>query len=233
MLMLKSLLDLFFPPSCPICEEGGNEGICPSCMAGMRLIHSPLCPFCGIPFSSSVSSDHLCGDCMKHKRRFSLARSAGTYEGTLLDAIHLLKYRGKTALAHPLASLLTDTIDGQEYDIITPVPLHRKRLQERGFNQSLLLARSVAKKHKIPIDYLSLRRVRATTPQINLSGNERKANVRGAFEVRKGVPFSKKRVLLIDDVYTTGATVSECSKALKKAGANEVGVLTLARVVNL
>ncbi|MCP3676228.1 MAG: ComF family protein, partial [Deltaproteobacteria bacterium] len=187
----------------------------------------------GIPFSSSVSSDHLCGDCMKHKRRFSLARSAGTYEGTLLDAIHLLKYRGKTALAHPLASLLTDTIDGQEYDIITPVPLHRKRLQERGFNQSLLLARGVAKRYRIPIDYPNLRRVRATAPQINLSGNERKANVRGAFEVRKGAPFSKKRVLLIDDVYTTGATVSECSKALKKAGANEVGVLTLARVVNL
>ncbi len=231
--MFKSLLDLFFLPSCPICEEGGNDGICHVCMAGMRFIQSPLCPFCGIPFSSSVSSDHLCGDCMKKKRAFSLARSAGAYEGKLLDAIHLLKYRGKTALARPLASFLTNAIDCGSYDIVIPVPLHRKRLQVRGFNQSLLLARIVAKKHRIPIDYLNLRRVRATAPQINLSGNERKANVRGAFEVRKGAPFSKKMVLLIDDVYTTGATVSECSKALKRAGAREVGVLTLARVVNL
>ncbi|MFQ5329777.1 MAG: double zinc ribbon domain-containing protein [Thermodesulfobacteriota bacterium] len=142
--MLKSLLNLFFPPSCPVCEEGGSDGICRLCMAGMRLIHSPLCPLCGIPFSSSVSSDHLCGNCTKKKRHFSLARSVGTYEGTLLDAIHLLKYRGKSALARPLASLLADIIDGESYDIITPVPLHRKRLQERGFNQSLLLARGVA-----------------------------------------------------------------------------------------
>ncbi|MFQ5586871.1 MAG: double zinc ribbon domain-containing protein [Thermodesulfobacteriota bacterium] len=231
--ILKSLLDLFFPPSCPICEEGRNDGICPSCMAGVRLIRSPLCSLCGLPFSSPVSLDHLCGDCMKHRKAFSVARSAGTYEGKLLEAIHLLKYKGKTAIARPLGALLAHVIDGRSYDIITPVPLHRKRLRERGFNQSLLLARGVAKRLKVPVDYLNLKRIRATTPQINLSGNERRVNVRKAFEVGNGVVFSGKRVLLIDDVYTTGATVSECSKALEKAGAREIGVLTLARVVNL
>jgi len=170
---------------------------------------------------------------MKTERSFSTARSAGLYEGTLLEAIHLLKYRGRTSLVRPLASILAGTIDCTGYDIITPVPLHRRRLQERGFNQSLLLARCLAKESHLSLDYVNLRRIRATAPQTGLRGRERTSNVKRAFSVKNSVPFAGKRVLLVDDVYTTGATVTECSQALKAAGAREVGVLTLARVADM
>lgn len=117
--------------------------------------------------------------------------------------------------------------DLQGFDVIIPVPLHIKRLRERGFNQSLLLARAVGRKNNIPVNPFGLKRIRWTEPQVNLSGKERKINVKGAFEFHGDV--KGKTVLLIDDVYTTGATVAECSKVLKKGGAKGVCVLTLAR----
>ena len=113
------------------------------------------------------------------------------------------------------------------------VPLHRTRLKERGFNQSLLLAKGIAKIYNLPMDYLNLKRIRATTPQVKLKGKDRIKNVSGAFAVQNGNAFKDKQVLLIDDVYTTGATITECSKTLKKAGAKDIKCLTLARVVNL
>ena len=231
--MLNALVSLFFPPSCPVCGEAGEDGICRSCMKGVRPIQPPLCTLCGAPFVSAVLPEHLCGECMKRERSFSIARSAGLYEGTLLEAIHLLKYRGRVPLARPLASILAVTVDCADYDIITPVPLHRRRLQERGFNQSLLLARYLAKESRLSLDYVNLRRTRATAPQTGLQGRERKSNVKRAFSVKKSMAFAGKRVLLVDDVYTTGATVTECSRVLKAAGAREVGVLTLARVADM
>jgi len=231
--MLNAIVSLFFPPSCPVCGKEGGSGICPTCMKGIRPIQPPLCTLCGAPFVSAALAEHLCGGCMKSERSFSIARSAGLYEGTLLEAIHLLKYRGRTPLARPLASILAVTVDCAGYDIITPVPLHRKRLQERGFNQSLLLARYLAKVARLSLDYVNLRRIRATAPQTGLQGRERRGNVKGAFSVKNSAPFTGKRVLLVDDVYTTGATVTECSGVLKAAGAREVGVLTLARVADM
>lgn len=118
-----------------------------------------------------------------------------------------------------------------DYHLVVPIPLHRTRLRERGFNQSLLLAKEIGTVWGIPIDYINLQRIRPTEPQINLKGKERIRNVKGAFAVKGEKAFKGKRVLLIDDVYTTGATVSECSKVLKKARAERVDVLTLARVV--
>ncbi len=231
--MLKNLLAFFFPPLCPVCEKVVNEGICCTCLKGIRLIRGPLCTTCGVPFVSTVSPDHFCGECIKKKKPFSYARSVGIYDGTLLDAIHMLKYKGKTSLARPLGMLMADYLHENDYDILAPVPLHKTRLKERGFNQSLLLGRVIARRHNLHLDYLSLVRLRATRPQVNLKGNERTRNVRGVFEVRKASSFIDKKVLLIDDVYTTGATVSECTRALRKAGARRVGVFTLARVVDL
>jgi len=136
-------------------------------------------------------------------------------------------------LAKSLGSLLTSFADPdfsfRPYDRVIPVPLHPSRLRQRGYNQSLLLAREVSQKYLIPLDFTSLRRVRPTPPQTQLSGAERRKNIRGAFAVQNPEPLAKASILLIDDVFTTGATVEECSKILLRAGAKRVDVLTLAR----
>jgi ComF family protein len=203
-----------------------------------------------MPFIAQECEDHLCGRCIKKQMPFSSARSIGVYEGVLLDAIHRFKYNGKNSLSKALVKIMASAIGMQRHrniafektsgailssspDLIVPVPLHKTRLKERGFNQSLLLAKGLARIYHLPIDYLNLKRIRATDHQVNLKGKDRLVNVKGAFAVKDRDAFKGKKVLLIDDVYTTGATISECSKVLKKAGAKEVNVLTLARVVNL
>ncbi len=165
---------------------------------------------------------------------FALARSVYTYEGDILTALHRFKYGGKIILARPLGQLLAETAVGLDVrpDIIVPVPLHKRRLRTRGFNQSLLLAREVSGRVDANLDYLSLRRVIPTKPQITLKANARERNVAGAFRVEDPGVFKEKKVLLIDDVFTTGATIKACSKALKKAGAT-VFALTLARAVKV
>jgi len=151
-----------------------------------------------------------------------------------MDAISRLKYGGLTRLAGPLGNLLAEYQDPDfslsDNNLIIPVPLHTRRLQERGFNQSLLLARQVSRRRSIPLNFTALHRARQTQPQTQLSGAERRKNVRGAFEVRQAAVVGGKRILLIDDVFTTGATVQECASVLGEAGASEVHVLTLARV---
>ncbi|OGP10876.1 MAG: hypothetical protein A3G39_07230 [Deltaproteobacteria bacterium RIFCSPLOWO2_12_FULL_43_16] len=233
-MMMKAFLNLILPPICPICAQGAEDGrFCQRCFDSIRFIKSPICSCCGTPFVAEESEDHLCGVCIKTKRPFSKARSIGFYEGNLLEAIHRFKYNGKTSLSKPLGKIMLDRFSPNNYDLIVPVPLHRARLKERGFNQSLLLARELARTYKLPIDYLNLKKIRATDAQINLKGKDRVANVKGAFAVEDDKAFDGKRVLLIDDVYTTGATIVECGKVLKKAGAKDIDVLTLARVVNL
>ena len=240
--MLKSFLNLILPSLCPFCAKDAEDGhLCQECISDIRLITSPICTCCGVPFISQESEDHLCGRCIKEKMPFSSARSIGVYERTLLDAIHRFKYNGKTSLAKPLVKIMDRSITSNKIsglsvnscDLIIPVPLHKTRLKERGFNQSLLLARELARLYNLSMDYLNLKRTRATDHQVNLKGKDRLINVKGAFAVEDKVAFKDKKVLLIDDVYTTGATIVECSKVLKRAGAKNVDVLTLARVVNL
>lgn len=232
--MLREFLNLLLPRICLLCSGiVEDEGFCEKCFDNIKLIKSPQCRCCGMPFISQETEDHLCGACIKKRRPFSIARSIGIYEGVLLEAVQRLKYNGKTSLARPLAKLMTKEFSMNNYNLIVPVPLHKTRLKERGFNQSLLLARELSKLYNLPIDYLNLRKIRATDPQVNLKGKERIANIKGAFAVKNGAGFKNKKILLIDDVYTTGATVTECSKVLKKAGAKTVDVLTLARVVQM
>ncbi|HLA50789.1 MAG TPA: ComF family protein [Thermodesulfobacteriota bacterium] len=153
----------------------------------------------------------------------------------------MFKYNGKTSLSKPLIAIMAGAqhifekagLLFNSHDLVVPVPLHKKRLKERGFNQSLFLAKGLAGIYNLPVDYLNLKRIRATDPQVNLKGEDRINNVRGAFAAEDRAVFKDKRVLLIDDVYTTGATVLECSRVLKKAGVKDINVLTLARVVNL
>jgi len=230
----SALLDILFPSRCASCEEhlGKRSLFCPSCSSKLIFAESPLCPLCGKVFSSRQGKDHLCGECLRKKRPFRKARALALYEGPIMEAIHRMKYQGRAGLVDLLSALLLEHIPnfyGEGWDILVPVPLHPARLRERGFNQSALLAIKLGKNLGIPVEPFSLRKICPTPPQVGLTMKERVKNVSGAFQVKDKNIFNKKIVLLIDDVLTTGATVSECSRVLKRAGARAVDVLTLAR----
>jgi ComF family protein len=239
---LKSLLlaisDVIFPPLCPNCEvpvKQEEHGFCPECLSRIKTITTPLCICCGIPFASSSADDHLCAECIDSRPPFSRARAVGYFEATLLDAIHRFKYGHHMITGEVLGRMMAvyqyPGLNPDGFDIVIPVPLHLQRLRERGFNQSLILARNIAERYSIPLDFTVLKRHIKTTAQVGLGRKERGKNVRGAFNVRYPERVSGKRVLLIDDVYTTGSTLKECAGILSGAGAEEVAVITLARVV--
>jgi ComF family protein len=234
---LVAMLELVFPPVCMTC--GGlvstdRRQLCGACVDRIVRIRSPLCVICGKPFLTTGDTDHLCGACMHKSPPFAEARSFGIYGGVLLDAVHLFKYHHRTALSSVLSGLAATHDWGgfnpKRYDIMAPVPLFRRRLYERGFNQAMLLCRGLGDVWGIEVEETSLARTRQTAPQIRLTPAEREKNVRGAFAVTGGA-FKGRQVLLVDDVYTTGATVTECTRVLMDAGAEAVGVLTIARVV--
>jgi ComF family protein len=238
-MFLTALIDILFPPLCHVCSSyvPGKEEIhlCVACREKVAPIHSPLCPVCGVPFAVEDGIDHPCGPCLTARPPFTRARSASRFEGTVQELVHRFKYGKKIHLARPLGLLtaraLVDFSKEAGSDFIVPVPLHRKRLRERGFNQSQLLGRVLAKQWSIPLSVNNLRRVRWTEPQVGLPASERERNVRGAFAVADYARFREKRLLLVDDVYTTGSTVEECARTLKRAGASEVCVITVARAI--
>jgi ComF family protein len=238
------VLQALFPTFCRLCGapvlESPVPWICGGCWEKVRWLTGPVCPRCGFPFPSpealTHSPGHLCGDCREKAPPFSQARAAGAHEGALREAIHLLKYGRKHSLGKKLGRFLIPPAEGlcllvppASPEVVVPVPLHPSRLRNRGFNQSLLLADAVSRWLNVPLDYVALERVRATRPQVELTPAERKANIRGAFAVRRPAGVEGRKVLLVDDVFTTGATVSECARMLGKAGATEVLVLTLSR----
>jgi ComF family protein len=177
-----------------------------------------------MPLASEYSG--VCGQCFKKEPPFSKVINFGLYEGVLAEAINHLKFHGIKKLSKPLGRLLL-RFDLPGVDGIVPVPLSIKRLRERGFNQSLLLARVISTKRKVPLLMDILVKKKETPPQTGLSAKERLLNLKNAFEVKGDL--RNLRLLLVDDVMTTGATATECSKQLMKAGAKEVVVLTLAR----
>jgi ComF family protein len=232
-----ALIDFFFPPRCSFCGENREDknpaGICSACFGQIRKVAHPRCPRCGVGFATDLGEDHLCSDCLGGNGHFSKARALAHYEGIMPEIISRFKYRGDSRLAKPLGDLLADygepDFSFRDYLLVIPVPLHPHRLRRRGFNQSLLLARRISRRYSLPLNFTALRRLRATAPQTELSGAERQKNIRGAFAVFKEQTIAEKSILLIDDVFTTGATVEECAKVLLQAGANRVDVLTLAR----
>jgi len=234
-----ALIDFFFPPKCLLCGESLGElpddHPCPLCSSRIKSFSHPRCPCCGLGFGDTPGEDHLCSRCLTEERHFTTARAIGPYEGLMAEAIHRFKYQGASRLAKPLGTFLAEYEDPEfpfaDFELILSVPLHPRRLRQRGFNQSLLLARRVSRAHSIPLDFTALRRTRHTEPQTQLSGSERQKNIRGAFEVRRPEGIAEKHILLIDDVFTTGATVQECAKVLLKAEAKRVDVLTLARAL--
>lgn len=232
--MLKALLDIVFPPVCLLCgKRSEGKGLCAECGAEVEKerIASPACTVCGIPFQSSTAVSHACGRCVDEPPAFSSARSAFIFEGKVLEAVHKLKYGGDTSLAGALAPLVRFR-GAPGGTVVVPVPLHPRRLRERGFNQSLLIARELARAAGLELSYDRLKRERDTGQQVGLKAAERKENVKGAFRLEGAEFFRNRRALLVDDVMTTGATLNECAKLLSLAGA-EVEAITVARAVSL
>ena len=223
--LLKSVLDLLFPPRCAGCHRRG-DWLCRECWQSLPRLPQSVCRRCGRPLEGVF----VCSLCYRQPPPFEALRSACYFEGITREMIHRLKYRRARHLAAPLAQLLTPLLLhlSEPVDLIVPVPLFPSRQAARGYNQSTLLAAELARGLNLPVSEDGLRRLRDTPAQIGLSAAERQRNVRGAFAGERSL-LDGRRVLLIDDVCTTGATISACAKALKRAGAQSVIALTVAR----
>jgi len=232
---LNIFLNLLFPqkPHCVICSRKlamESSIICQECRDKIIPLNEPLCRKCGKPLHIQ-RKDMLCNDCQEEYRAFVQARSYGHYEGILKQLIYEFKYHGKQEIAEVLGNLMFDVLKQltwPSFDYIIPLPLHAKRLRERGYNQAYLLAKVLARQSGVPI-FRDLIRVKPTEHQTLLDKTLRKENLKEAFKIVKSSKIHEKTVLLVDDVYTTGATSGECSKSLLGAGAKAVYVLTCAR----
>lgn len=228
---------LLFPSLCRVCggllEKTGERVVCRSCLDSLTPRRSGFCLSCG-DFFDGVAEPHLCLGCLTSRPPYALHRSCAVYEGTLREIILLLKYRGYRVLGRDLARFALKAV-GQDEDLwwgldaIIPVPLHPKRKKERGFNQAEVIARELGRAKGLPVLSRALRRVRNIPAQTSLEAHARKRNVSGAFAVRRPAVLRARVVLLVDDVYTTGSTVKECCRTLRRAGVRSVRVLTLAR----
>ena len=228
---------MLFPDECRLCKRALNKWtrvpVCAECLQSPAPLQANyFCSCCNSPFINAYPLDEhgVCAACRSGLRGFDTAASFGFYEGTLRGLIHLFKYSGMKPLARPLAEYLERALSVDDrFDVVVPVPLHWRKKMDRGFNQSELLAKYLAKRRQIPV-MNALRRKRTTAAQASLAIAGRRRNVAGAFTARPKANLAGKRILLIDDVMTTGATASACAAALKRGGAKSVSLVTLARV---
>ncbi len=223
--LVGPLLDLLFPPRCLVCRRVGTW-LCSECVLRFPRISGPICVCCGTP----VPVGPLCPSCKETPLRLEGIRSVSPFCGPVRAAIHYLKYRHAHGLAEMLGELMAEY--WREYplpvDVVVPVPLHPSRLRARGYNQAALLAWALSRRIGLPMDESALSRVRATASQMRLKAADRRRNVQDAFYCPPG-RMDGRRVLLIDDVCTTGATLEACADALRAGGACAVWALTLAR----
>ena len=228
------VLDFFLPRLCLFCggvvAEDAAAAVCPDCEATIEWVESPVCNCCGLIFPTREGEDRLCGSCRTEPPPFARARAAAVYEGPVAQAVTRFKFGRQLAYLPVMQHWLQAQQCGElaaDADLLIPVPLHPKRIKSRGFNQALLLARAFP---GAEVGLETLARVRYTAPQVGLNPKERRDNVHRAFAVPRPEEVKGKKVLLVDDLYTTGATVKECARVLKRAGAKRVEVLTVARV---
>ncbi|HKJ05379.1 MAG TPA: ComF family protein [Geopsychrobacteraceae bacterium] len=229
---LNGFLDLLFPAACPLCYQtlpsSEPSAFCSSCRISFTPLPSGICSRCTLPFPSSNSSAHLCESCSRSLPPYLSVAAVGVYEAGLRKAVHRFKYEGGHDLDRPLGVLLFDKIKSAPIpDLVVPVPLHKYRLRERSYNQSLLLARELGDHLSCPVSTDLLQRVRDTPQQQGLRARERARNLRDAFDCRR--TLTGERVLLVDDVMTTGATAAVCSQILLDAGASDVRVAVVGR----
>lgn len=233
-----ALRDLLYPPACAVCraEMGGHGAVCVACWSRIRFIERPYCEVLGTPFSHDLGAGILSAQAIADPPVFDRLRSAALHDDVARDLVHALKYRDRVDLAPMMATWMVragaealSTCDG-----ILAVPLHRRRLFARQYNQAAELARHIGRIADRPFLARALERRKKTRQQVGLSANARTENVRGAFAVGSGreAEIFGRRLVLVDDVYTTGATVSAATRALKRAGAAEVTVLTFARALH-
>ncbi|MCZ7583003.1 MAG: ComF family protein [Deltaproteobacteria bacterium] len=230
------LLDAVFPPVCMLCETllrpGRGGDVCAACRESLEAVRPPYCSRCGRPFEEGEPA-RLCGNCAVSEPDFDMLRAPYVYADPLRTALIRFKFRRVSRNTRPLAALLGAVaglgVDWRDYDVAVPVPLHAARLRKRGFNQAQILARHLLQGTRLRLDAALLDRVRETVPQVGLSHAARRENVRGAFAVREGADIQGKKILLVDDIATTGATCSEAARVLKKAGAARVDAVTVAR----
>ncbi|MCE5312632.1 MAG: ComF family protein [Nitrospiraceae bacterium] len=226
--MFDKMFNLFFPSKCPVCEADSDNRatnpICSSCWVQIKKFNGPRCQICGLPVVSEFAS--LCAACIEERPHFEKIHYYASYTGVIKEAIHLMKFSGIRRLAKPLAKLLGD-IQLSVCDVVIPVPLHRTKLIAREFNQTAALAKHISKNTGARLLTSALIKTKLTQPQTSLSGVDRRKNLKKAFAVCEDI--SGLKILLVDDVITTGATVAECARVLKKAGAAEVHVAALAR----
>ncbi len=228
---------LVFPEVCQLCkvERAKASGglVCPSCWTQVRFIRPPYCDRCGLPFAGDLTTQFVCTNCHELDLHFTSARSAVVAKTVVLEAIHRFKYSRALWFEPFLADLLlreaVPVLRAGNWDGIIPVPLHSLKQREREFNQAELLARHLGATLNVPVETNILQRVSPTLTQTKLTRAQRAQNMGGAFAVRAGLRLEGRRYILLDDVFTTGATTNACAKPLRAAGAAEVCVWTVAR----
>lgn len=232
---VRALVSLFYPAHCAVCNVPieTEEYLCRDCAAKAPRIKPPFCEKCSEPFDGAITGAFACANCAHRTLHFEYAVSAYRGRGVVRKLVHDLKYGGQQYLRHPLTAWLSEALDdprlrGRPFDGIVPVPLHPARERARGFNQAQLLADSLGERCHLPV-WRALERTRYTTTQTAFDRAERMQNLHGAFRLRKNIVVRDLRLLLIDDVLTTGSTLSECARVLKKAGALSVHAATAAR----
>lgn len=232
-----AVLDLVYPPACLNCDApaAGPDALCPACFRALRPITAPLCPRLGLPFAVGIGPDAVSAEALADPPPFGRARAALIYNDAAGSIVSRLKYGDRPELAHFCARLMA----GAGHDLwadgplLVPVPLHPARQRARRYNQAGELALALGRETGLAVDAGLVRRIRRTRQQVGLSGEGRQRNVAGAFAVHADSlrRVRGRRVVLVDDVYTTGATVKAVTRALQRAGVGEVDVITLARVV--
>lgn len=228
-------VDLLLPPRCPACRQivDNNGRFCLACWTGLTFITDPVCAGCGAPFDIDRGPAARCGACLATPPRFAAARAALAYSGSARTVLLGFKHGDRQHLVDIMAPQLVRA--GRDWlgpdTVLVPVPLHRGRLWQRGFNQAALLARAVSRRTGSPVVVDALVRIRPTRSSRGLGRRARADNVRGAFRVARPAAVAGRDIVIVDDVYTTGATVEACTRMLLRRGARSVRVLTWARVV--
>ncbi len=234
----RAITQTVLPPTCLACRKpaGASGGLCSQCWQGAGFIERPYCERLGTPFAYDSGGPLISPVAFADPPAFDRARAAMRFSEVARDLVHLLKYGDRLDLVKPFSAWMSRAGDEllREADALIPVPLHWTRLFQRRFNQSAELARAISRQRRLPVIDDAIARVRATPPQIGLARDERAKNVHGAFSIEKSARAKVKgrRIVLVDDVLTTGATANACARVLRRAGVLRIDVLTLARVVD-
>ncbi len=243
-ILREGLISLLLPADCRVCqhplEPSNITFVCIDCWSKIKWLKAPYCSRCSRPLSSALKSIpiFLCPECRRQNVYFNRAFIPTLYQGVMKKVIHLLKYNKKTGIMRSLKKIIESYFDHlnsplPELDLVVAIPLHRKKLRERGFNQAELIAKVVAKHLQVRLTKGNLKRIKATITQTFLDREGRRRNLRKAFVVKNKDEFQAKNVLLVDDVYTTGTTIKEAAKVLKEARAKNICVFALARASTL